>query len=201
MNRGAFIQALDRFKESKLTYAAETKGEFNLYYYVKNNPLDSLGILIGASLVGYAGNMATKYKILTRRLKLLKQEQALLLGLMKIVQRECFELAHMSMDEYASAMAQYESRLQKSVELEVRTETQLAHLGRARGKKKALVQEKERLYDLVRAIQTKYLIKGEMETRIYENMMKSYSRRFTEVEEELVFLEAKEFLRKRGQRL
>jgi hypothetical protein len=40
-----------------------------------------------------------------------------------------------------------------------------------------------------------------METRIYHNMMKSYSRRLTEVEEELVFLEAKDFLKKRGQRL
>jgi len=117
--------------------------------YVKNNPVRSGGIVIAALIVGTLTTLATKYQILRRRLKLLKQEQVLLLGLMKIVQRECFELAHMGMDEYATAMMQYEERLQTAVEQEVKTETQLAHLGKLKSKKKALLQEKDRLFDLV----------------------------------------------------
>ena len=195
MNRGAYQLALERLKEAKLTFAIETKGEFNLLYTIKNNPLESLGILMATLIITTSGTLITRRTLLKRRLKLLKQEQLLLLDLMKIVQRETFELNHMSMEEYISAMNQYEERLQQSVEKEVMTETQLAQLGRVKGKKKALIQEKDRLIDLVRDIQTKYLIKGEMETRIYKNTMKSYTKRLTEVEEALVFLETKEYLR------
>jgi len=36
------------------------------------------------------------------------------------------------------------------------------------------------------------LNKGKLETRVYENMIKSYSSRLSEVEEQLAFMEAKE---------
>ena len=36
--------------------------------------------------------------------------------------------------------------------------------------------------------------KGKIETRVYENMLKSYSSRLTEVEEQITFLEAQEAL-------
>lgn len=103
----------------------------------------------------------------------------------------------MSMEDYGSAMNQYEDRLQKSVEQEVRTETQLAHLGKFSGKAKALAQERDRLVDLIKSIQTRYLVRGGMETRIYHNMMQSYTKRLTELEEELTFLEAQEFMKKK----
>jgi hypothetical protein len=73
---------------------------------------------------------------------------------------------------------------------EIKTETRLSHLGKVKGKKKALLEEKNRLLELVRKTQQKYLIKGEMESRIYYNMLRSYTKRLGEVEEELSFIES-----------
>ncbi|MEM4181920.1 MAG: LamG-like jellyroll fold domain-containing protein [Candidatus Pacearchaeota archaeon] len=195
-NRGAFKEASEKFKQAKLTYAVETKGEFNLYYYVKNNPLRSASILASFLVLSYSAGLLTKRALLKRKLKLLKQEELLLLELMKTVQRECFELGHMSIDEYQTAMAQYEERLGQCVEEEIRAETSLAHLGKIKGKKKALNQEKERLTELIKKTQEKYLVKGEMDTRVYYSMIKSYSRRLTQVEEELASIELKEWMRR-----
>ncbi|MEM4719803.1 MAG: hypothetical protein QXG18_03005, partial [Candidatus Pacearchaeota archaeon] len=100
--------------------------------------------------------------------------------------------------EYQVAMAQYEQRLSQCVEEEIRTETSLAHLGKYKGKKKALTQEKERLTDLIKKTQERYLVKGDMDTRVYYSMLKSYTKRLGEVEEELASIEIKQMLRKEG---
>ena len=39
-------------------------------------------------------------------------------------------------------------------------------------------------------------MKNKIETRIYENMLKSYSSRLSEVDEQLAYLEAKEAIKK-----
>jgi len=39
------------------------------------------------------------------------------------------------------------------------------------------------------------LNRGLIDTRVYENMLRSYSKRFTEVEEEITFLDAQEALK------
>jgi hypothetical protein len=47
----------------------------------------------------------------------------------------------------------------------------------------------------MKIVQESYLKKGEMETRVYENTFKIYNKRLTKVEEELLFMEAKRFLK------
>jgi hypothetical protein len=47
-------------------------------------------------------------------------------------------------------------------------------------------------------VQESYLKKGEIETRVYENMFRIYNARLARVEEELLFLEAKQFIRGKG---
>jgi hypothetical protein len=44
-------------------------------------------------------------------------------------------------------------------------------------------------------VQESYLKKGEIETRVYENMFRIYNARLARVEEELLFLEAKQFIK------
>ena len=125
---------------------------------------------------------------------MLTEEEKLLLELMKVVQRETFEKNHLSMEEYGQAMLQYETNLSEVIEDKIKTETKLAHFFKIKGKQRALKQEKERLYNLVKNLQNDYLNKGKIETRTYENMIKAYSSRITEVEEQLIFIEAKDAL-------
>jgi len=181
-----------------LAFALETKGEFNLIYEVKNKPFQSFGILILVLVIGAGGTLLTRMKLYKRKLKLLAEEEKLLLELMKVVQKECFEKNRVSMEEYEQAMSQYKNRLSEVIEDRIRIETRLSNLLKVKGKKVALVEEKKRLISLIRDLQDRYLNKSQLETRIYENMMKSYSTRLTEVEEELTFLDAQEALKRRG---
>jgi hypothetical protein len=197
-NRGDYALSLERLKEAKLAFALETKGEFNLIYEVKNKPFQSFGILILVLVIGAGGTLLTRMKLYKRKLKLLAEEEKLLLELMKVVQKECFEKNRVSMEEYEQAMSQYKNRLSEVIEDRIRIETRLSNLLKVKGKKVALVEEKKRLISLIRDLQDRYLNKSQLETRIYENMMKSYSTRLTEVEEELTFLDAQEALKRRG---
>lgn len=196
--RGDYNLALERLKEAKLTYALETKGEFNIIYAVKNNPFESIGILLAGIFVSVSSTLITRFKLYKRKLKLLSEEEKLLLELMKVVQRETFEKNHFSMEEYEQAMYQYEDRLSKIVEEKISIETKLANMLNVRGKEKALTEEKKRLVELVKKVQDEYLNKRKLETRIYENMVKSYSNRLAEVEEELTFIEAEEAFGKKS---
>jgi len=194
--RGDYSLALERLKEARLTFALETKGEFNLAYAIKNNLLESFGILIGLGLFSVGSMLFVRFQIYKRKLRALKEEEILLLELMKIIQKECFERSNMSLEEYESAMSQYETRLSETVEERIKIETKVANMLKIKGRRIALDEEKKRLTLMVMKIQDDYLNKGKIETRIYENMIKSYTKRLSEVQEEIATMEAEEAVRR-----
>ncbi len=194
--RGEYVLAIARLKEAKTVFALETKGEYSLLYDIKNNPLKFLGILIGLSLFGAGSSVGFRYRLYKSKIKLLTEEEALLLQLMKVIQKECFESNKISMGEYQEAMAQYEKRLAETIEEKITTETKLSNLLKVKGKKLALQQEKARLISSMKDLQERYLSRGILETRVYENTLKSYSTRLAKVDEQLVYLEASEYLGK-----
>jgi len=194
--RGDYSLALERLKEARLTFALETKGEFNLAYAIKNNLLESFGILIGLGLFSVGSMLFVRFQIYKRKLRALKEEEILLLELMKILQKECFEKNHMSLEEYESAMSQYETRLSETVEERIKIETKVANMLKIKGRRIALDEEKKRLTLMVMKIQDDYLNKGKIETRIYENMIKSYTKRLSEVQEEIATMEAESAIKR-----
>jgi hypothetical protein len=187
---------LQKLNEAKLTYALETKGQYNLAYAVKNHPLEALGILLGLGLIGVGSGLLIRLQLLKRKLRMLNEEEVLLLELMKVIQKECFEKNHMSMEEYEAAMMQYENRLSITVQEKISVETKIANLLKVKGKRIALGEEKARLISMVRKVQDDYLNKGKIETRIYENMIRSYTSRLSEVEEEIATLDAEAAVRR-----
>jgi hypothetical protein len=123
---------------------------------------------------------------------MLIEEERLLLQLMRVIQRDCFENNKMSMNEYNEAMYQYEARLSDVVKERVKTETVILNLMKLGGKERALNEEKKRLFILLKQAQEDYLNRGKLDTRVYENMLRTYSSRLNNIEQELVFIEAKE---------
>jgi DNA polymerase III delta prime subunit len=194
--RGDYIAAYEKMKEAKSSYLLETKGEFKLLYAIKNNPVETLTILISISILGIGSGYFIRLKLLKIKLRMLSEEEVLLLQLMRVVQRDCFENNKMSMEEYSEAMYQYEGRLSSIIQERVTTETLITNLMKLGGKKKALMQEKDRLYILLKQTQEDYMNRGKLDTRVYENMLKTYSSRLSKVDEELVFIEAQEQIRK-----
>ncbi len=196
--RGDYHMAYQKVKEAQLTYALETKGKFNILRYVKNHPFNSLMFVWIFFTIFLAIFISSKYVIYKNKIRNLNSEEILLLDLMKVVQKQCFEENKLSMGQYGEAVAQYENKLSKAVQRRVNYESRLANLFNIRGTKKALNLERKRLIELIKDIQEDYMLKGKLETRIYEGMLKSYSTRLTEVEEGLVFFEARKALRGKG---
>ncbi|HIK02497.1 TPA: hypothetical protein H1012_01485, partial [archaeon] len=196
--RGDFNSAVERLKEAELTYLIETKGYFNIIYFVKSN----LRTLIFGSIAGIFASIFAflygEYAIINYELNKRGREEAVLLGLMKAVQKECFEEKKMSMSEYSEAMLQYEKKLtgvvQRIVELES-TKSNILKFGRDEAR---LKHESGRLMEMIKNTQKRYIEKGDLETRIYEDKMKSFTGRLGEVEEKLALIEAQKELKKRG---
>jgi hypothetical protein len=193
--RGDYLNAFKKLQEAKLTYALEVKGEFNFIYAVKNKPLESFGILILIGFFGFGSSLLIKFRLYKKKIKILGEEEGIILGLMKVIQKECFEEARLSMEEYEEAMAQYEKRLRDIVNEKISTQTKLSNLFKIGGTQKALNEERKKLVEMIRDIQDQYLRGGKIETRVYENIVKSYTTRLTEVEEHIAFADAKKALK------
>ena len=198
LERGDYYLAYQKVKEAQLTYALETKGKFNIVKYVQNEPINSAVIFFSFILVLILTNIVVRYFVYKRKIENFSVEEKLILELMKVIQKQCFEESKLSMGQYGEAIAQYESKLAKTVQRKVEYESKLINLTNFKGKKRALLHEQKRLTDLIKGIQEDYMVKGKLETRIYEGMVKSYSSRLTEVEEKLIYMEASKALRGKG---
>jgi len=197
-NRGDYILAKQRINEAQSMYSYETKGEFGLWYYTQKNPVQALSALIVVLGVGLFGGFMSRKMYLRRKINLLTKEEKLLLQLMELIQGYTFKDNKMSMGEYYEAMGQYEKKLSETISSRIKTEAQLASLTSLRSKKDALLLEKKRLIEMMRELQDDYLNKGTMDTRIYENMLKTYAKRLTTVQEQAVYLETRGMLKKKN---
>ncbi|MFO8016525.1 MAG: hypothetical protein R6U32_05460, partial [Candidatus Woesearchaeota archaeon] len=195
--RGDYHTALDRLKEAQLSYAVEVKGEFRPLYYIKQYPKETAAMAGIAAVLFFNTVLFARWRALKRRVKLLDQEEKLIIGLMKVVQKHCFDDGKMSMEEYQNTMNQYETRLHEIIHKRIETESKISNILRlGTGKRKALERESKRLKEILEDTQKQYFDKGKMETRVYQNMLKSYSTRLSEVEEKLAVLEANKELKK-----
>jgi len=196
--RGDYITAIDRVNEAKLTLALETNGQFfkEALYYINHNKPQSAGALAGFGFFVFSLAMFTKFKYIRRKLKNLLEEEKLLMELMKAIQIEVFEKAKMSMREYGEAMNQYEKRLSEVFQERITFENKKVNLFKFKSKKKQLTEEKTKLLKMIKKTQEGYLMKGKYETRIYENMLKSYSNRLSEIEEKLAMADVKKAFKK-----
>jgi len=195
--RGDYSKAIERLNEAKLTFALETKGEYNIPFLIITYWYYTLAIIVTIIITGFLLYKQMRLFYINHKLKTLNHEQNVLLGLMKVVQRDAFERKAMSMNEYIEAMFEYEKRLNKVVKDIIKYESEKAHLFKLSGKYRALQSERKRLLDLIKKTQKEFLTKGKYETRIYKNKMKSYSERFSEIEEQLASLEARRAIKKR----
>jgi hypothetical protein len=192
-NRGKYKESAERVKEAKLTFAIEAGGKFikETLYSMKKNPE-----VTGMSSFGFLGfifvaSLLTKYSFLKRKLKKLAEEEELLTELMKEVQVEVFQRAKMSMKEYGDSMIQYEKRLHEVVQERIMYETKKRNLFKMKSKNTKLKEERDRILEMIKVAQKDYISGAKYETRIYENMLKSYSNRLAEIEEKLAVVEIK----------
>ena len=128
LNRNDYREAYSRAKEAQVTFALEVKGEIaKLSYYLKNNKKEIGMSALFIFIIGFAGYKGVSIRLIALRIKKLKEEERILHGLMKILQRQTFTEKKMSMEEYQSSMQFYEKRLGNVVESLIELESKRAH--------------------------------------------------------------------------
>ena len=98
----------------------------------------------------------------------------------------------MSTEEYTLSSQQYDERLGKIVQRRVKLETDKKNYVNFRSRKDKLRMEKATLEKLMQGLQRDYLQKGKLESGVYENRMKSYVARLSEIEETIAVEETQE---------
>ena len=188
--RGDYNNAMLRLNEADLTYALETQQSFSLEAFVRKYLLQIIAGLVVLSAAVMVIYVDVHFWMMNHELQQLSNEEVILLGLIKQVQTDYFDSGKMSTAEYTSSVQQYDEQLGKAIQRKVELETIKRNYFNFKGKSARLMAEKLRLEELVRELQTDYLEKGKIETRTYENRMKSYGNRLSEVEEDLAVKEA-----------
>jgi hypothetical protein len=197
LGRGDYPTSLQRAQDAKVTYALERIGKFNIIYFVKNNLLEVTLSLIGLSILAQITYTFLRLAFINRRLTVLRKEEKVLLSLIKQIQRECFEENKIDVSEYFENLTQYEKRMTKVIQEIINLETTKLNLFKPFKKNDTrLIEEREKLLKLIKETQELYLTSKKIESRVYENRMRSYTERLTEIEETLSNIEAKKELKK-----
>jgi archaellum component FlaC len=192
LNRGDYETALKRAQDAQTTFALETIGKFNPIRFVINNWPGVAAGSAGAGIIGFASLLGLRYFYFLRRLRSLRKEEDVLLGLIKQTQKECFTDGKLNMKEYNDSLLQYEERLSKVVQNTIKFETKKKGISKIfKGQKNHLDEEEKKIQNLIKETQKAYLEAGKLETRVYRQRMRSYSERLTEIVEARATLSAR----------
>ena len=197
LERKEFLEAYDRVADAQSAYAFEVKGELaKIGYYLKAYPERiSLGAFF-LMLFSFGSYRVGKLHLIKKRIKALKSEEKLINQLIGVVQKECFKENKMSMDEYETAIEEYQKRLAKITGNLISLENQRIHALRFTGASKKLKRERDNILKLITVVQTDYLKKRTMEPQTYNLKLKSYNKRLGEIDEMIATIEAKKFFKK-----
>jgi hypothetical protein len=195
--RGDYSGAIARVSEAELTYALETAQSFSIYSFVKKYYPQIVLAMLLVSVLSLVVFVDVRHWMMDHELSQLSNEENILLGLMKEAQSDYFDNGKMSTSEYVAAIGQYDSRLSSITERRVELETRKKNYFNFKSRSLKLKDEKARLEHLIGDLQKAYLEDGKVESRLYENRVKSYLARLSEVEETIAVEEAKVRLRQK----
>ena len=194
-NRGDYETALARAEEAQLTFSLETKGEFNLLYFLTLEWQAIMGLAVVNFVILYFLRLGAILVLINRKLLQMELEEELLLQLIKETQQRCFIQNKISMSEYYDSLKQFETKLSETIETTIKLQSLKNNLFRFTPTTIRLTQEKDEILGMIKDTQTQYFQKGLLETRIYHTKMKSFTKRLSTVEKNIVLEHAKRALR------
>ena len=200
-NRNEFNEANSRVLDAQISYAFNVKGQLGrASYYLKTYPKEIISIFLGVLILVFVLYKLISLAMIKWKIKSLKEEEKILEQLVIVVQRECFEKKKMSMEEYQSAMMNYNERILNVIQNLVTLEIKKNNLFRFVSKHNLLLEEKKVILKLIAKAQKDYLVNKKLETRTYELKTRGYTRRLGEIEEAIAAKEGKKAQRGWGKR-
>jgi hypothetical protein len=194
-DRGDYAAALEKLKEAELTYAVETKGEFNVANFLMTHWAEIAQLAVVLFIVFYFFAKWIKWGLIKRKLQKQEMEEVLLLQLIKDSQKRCFVENQISMGEYYDALKQFEAKLAEIIENTIELQSAKSNLFRFKPAVVRLQQEKQELLNLIKETQSQYFQKGLIETRIYQTKMHSFTTRLARLEKDIVLKQATRAIR------
>ena len=136
--------------------------------FVTNNWKIIVISLIIFIVLAYFSFLLLKYNIVNHKLKSVRKEEEILMGLIKEMQRDCFERNKLTMNEYYDSLLQYEKRMSKVIQEIIALETTKINLFKLfKTEYRRLIEERSKLLSLIKKTQELYLKSGNIETRVY----------------------------------
>jgi hypothetical protein len=189
--RGDYDLALQRANDAKTTAAMETAGKFNLWFFIKNNAKELAIAFVILCFIIYLISLSIKYALIKHKIKANNEEIKVITELIKETQRECFEKSKLSIDEYKDTIYQYDKMMNKLFNEITELQTKKTHMiSLWKGEEKRLFAERELIINHIKEIQVLYIKENKLEMHTYDNRMKSYNERLSEIEEGLATIDA-----------
>jgi hypothetical protein len=197
IDRKDYALAKQRITDATLTYSVETYGKINILYFIKNNYLSIMGFSAVLFIVAYVLWLRIRLTYLNTVLRKTKQEELVVIGLMKEAQIECFEYKKMSMKDYEESMLHYEKRLSGLVNKSITVESEKKNLLKIfYSKKQQFITERDSILSEMESSQKNHLKTSTIGSRVYNERMQSYGERLAEIEETLATMQVNYELRK-----
>jgi hypothetical protein len=182
-DREDFTTALQRAKDTQLTFILETKGRINLVWFI-------LTYWWAIILIGIAGSVGSFYAykhlsiaIINQRMKNIAKEEVSLRELMQKAQEEHFK-GRTSSSTYHKTMVQYEDRLTKIKQVRARLRNKRVSILQTQQEMENLDHEEQEIKGMMKKVQEDYLLKGTVSRRKFTAEYTADKERIAEVEEQ-----------------
>lgn len=182
--REDFATALQRAKDTQLTYILETKGRINILWFLKTY---WWAIILGMLILSISSFLIYRRFIITiiaQRLKNLAKEETSLESLMKDAQFKYIKENSISGEEYHKLIAQYESRLNKIQQIKTKLRNKRVGIVKTEQELDNLQREEKEVIGLLKKEQKDYLQLGKLTRKQFLGKYESDKRRLVEVQEE-----------------
>ena len=189
--REDFETALQRAKDTQLTYILETKGKINILWFLSKY---WWAVILGIIIVLITSFLIYKKLILSmigQRLKNLAKEEVSIGSLMKEAQFKQMKGSSTSSTENQKIMSQYESRLNKIKHIGAKLRNKRIGIIKTEQELDNIEREEKELIELMKKAQTDYLQKGTLSKAKFLEIYESDKSRLADVEEEKEVLKEK----------
>jgi hypothetical protein len=200
LNREDFALALQRAQDAELIEVLETKGQFNVTRFVRNNwwqLIISLAIFGVVLLFGYK---QIRIWLIKRRIKNLHREEESIRELILETQISYAKDQSISESQYDRYVRQYEERLSKIKQERIKLRSKRAGVMDIKQELKGLQDERKEVQNQSKKIQNQYFVQRKMSKNQFTSEHQSNSSRLAEINAEEQILKRKSSRKKKSQK-
>lgn len=188
--REDFGAALERAKSAKLTLALEGK-DFSAVFFLVDY---WWAILIGIAAASAGGTFGYRFYLsatISQKIINLGKEEEGIRKLMKEAQRRHFQEKTMGSGSFQKMMKGYQERLAKITQLRLKMRHRRVRLMSPQNLLQDLERESREITNILKRLQREYFERREISKPAYDEQVKAYNRRLSEIEEERLVLETR----------